>query len=361
MKKSLIALAVAGAFAAPAFAATENVDVYGKVHASISMFDDQQDVTTGGATAVNDVQISSNASRFGIKGAEDLGGGLSGIWQIESGVNLDEQTGTLASRNSFVGLKGGFGTVLLGNHDTPLKLVGRAVDLFGDTMADSRNVNGVGSDARAKNVLAYITPNMGGFGVAAAYSTDFNGTANATGDAKDNAVYNLSATYNNGPIFVGLGYGDGDGHENAGIGSQLRLAAGLTFGPAKIVAQFDTLDDDSHFQGQAGDFESFMVGAAFTFGNVVLKANYMEGTYDGDINAVDELGAAPQAGYDVEQFTIGADYNLSKRTTVYALYAAGTNITMGKGAGSSDQLAGSNLQVGDRDISVVSLGVVHSF
>jgi predicted porin len=318
------------------------------------MFDDQP-------VGTNDLQISSNASRFGIKGAEDLGGGLSGIWQIESGVNLDEQTGTLASRNSFVGLKGGFGTVLLGNHDTPLKLVGRAVDLFGDTMADSRNVNGVGSDTRAKNVLAYITPNMGGFGIAAAYSTDFNGATSNDGDAEDNAVYNLNATYNNGPIFVGLGYGDGDGHENAGLGAQIRAAAGLTFGPAKIVAQFDTLEDDSHVQGLPGDFQSFMVGAAFTFGNVVLKANYLEGEYDGDINAVNATTGLPQpqAARDVEQVAVGADYNLSKRTTVYALYVQGEGVTLGGGAGSSDRIGSCGTCGGD--VSAISLGVAHSF
>src|SRR5512139_3608005 len=114
MKKSLIALAVAGAFAAPAFAATENVDVYGKLHMSVSVFQDQQEDVAGTAKneGVSDLQISSNASRIGFKGAEDLGGGLSAIWQVESGVNLDEQTGNWASRNSFVGLKGGFGTVL---------------------------------------------------------------------------------------------------------------------------------------------------------------------------------------------------------------------------------------------------------
>jgi predicted porin len=365
MKKSLIALAVAGAFAAPAFAATENVDVYGKLHMSVSAFDDQP-------VGTNDVQISSNASRFGIKGAEDLGGGLSGIWQIESGVNLDEQSGTLASRNSFVGLKGGFGTVLLGNHDTPLKLVGRAVDLFGDTMADSRNVLGGGSDARAQNVLAYITPNMGGFSIAAAYTTDLNGrnattTRNAVidtttglpvvpaahvvtsstnanaGDDEDVAAYNLNATYNNGPIFVGLGYGDGDYHEVNGLGAHIRAAAGLTFGPAKIVAQYDTLEADV---GSA-DFSAFMVGGAFTFGNVVLKANYMEGEVDG----------VPAA--DSEQFAVGADYNLSKRTTVYGLYAAGENVVLGSGAGSSDRIGSCGTCGGD--VSVISLGVTHSF
>jgi predicted porin len=117
--KKILAIAIATAFAAPAaMAATSNVDIYGKLHLSVNWYDDNPNESA-------DLGISSNASRFGIKGAEDLGGGLSAIWQIESGVNLDEQTGTLANRNSFVGLKGGFGTVLLGNHDTPLKLVGR--------------------------------------------------------------------------------------------------------------------------------------------------------------------------------------------------------------------------------------------
>src|SRR5512139_2804236 len=217
MKKSLIALAVAGAFAAPAFAATENVDVYGKMHVSVSVFDNTADSIPGdpATRGTSDLQFSSNASRIGFKGAEDLGGGLNAIWQVESGVNLDEGSGSLASRNSFLGLKGGFGTVLLGNHDTPLKLVGRAVDLFGDTMADSRNVMGGGSDTRAKNVVAYITPDFSGFSVAAAYSTDpaNQGTQIKvgtpavqldTGDQDSNGAYNVSATYANGPIYAGL-------------------------------------------------------------------------------------------------------------------------------------------------------------
>lgn len=347
MKKSLIALAVAGAFAAPAFAATSNVDVYGKLHMSVSKFDDQPD----GIDGINDVQITSNPSRIGVKGAEDLGNGLSAIWQVESGVNLDEQSGTWASRNSFVGLAGGFGTVLLGNHDTPLKLVGRSVDLFGDTLADSRNVMGVGSDIRAKNVITYMTPNLGGLGLAVAYSTDIGNSGN-NGDANDMDVYNLNATYSNGPIYLGLGYGDGNGHEALGMGAHLRAAAGFTFGNAKLVAQYDKLDDDSDTVGtQPGDFDAWMVGGAYTIGNVVLKANYMEGEYDGD---------ALLAGYDVEQWTVGADYNLSKRTALYALYTSGTNVCLGCGAGSSDRIAGGAV-TGDADISALSLGVVHSF
>ncbi len=368
MKKSLIALAVAGAFAAPAFAATSNVDVYGKLHASVSVFDEPVDtVVLAGTDSVlgtaddvtqrgtNDLQISSNASRIGFKGSEDLGGGLNAIWQIESGVNIDEQSGTLASRNSFVGLNGGFGTVLLGNHDTPLKLVGRAVDLFGDTMADSRNVMGGGSDARAKNVLAYISPSFSGFSVAAAYTTDLAGegtkigaakTAGDTGDQADNGAYNLNATYTNGPIYVGVGYGDGDYHENKELGAHIRVAGGLTFGSAKVVAQYDSLEDDT----TAGmDYNAWMVGGSYTLGAIVLKANYMEGEVD-NCNVV---------GCQPNQFTIGADYNLSKRTSVYALYAAAEEgVVFGSGAGSSDKIVSGDA---GGDNAVVSVGVVHSF
>jgi predicted porin len=76
MKKSLIALAVAGAFAAPAaFAASANVDVYGIMNVAL------QDTDASGT----DLQVTDNFSRVGLKGSEDLGGGLKGVWQIESG------------------------------------------------------------------------------------------------------------------------------------------------------------------------------------------------------------------------------------------------------------------------------------
>jgi predicted porin len=373
MMKKILAAAIVSAFAAPAFAATANVDVYGKLHASVSMFDESVEAfDPDGAgplralRGTNDLQFSSNASRIGFKGAEDLGGGLKGIWQIEWGVNQDEHNGTWAGRNSFVGLAGGFGTVLLGNHDTPLKLVGRAVDLFGDTMADSRNVMGGGSDTRAKNVVVYMTPNMGGFGIAAAYSTDLDvaraavGTAvppitalavsGNNGDADNSGVYNVNATYKNGPLFLGLGYGDGDGHEKFGLGAHMRAAAGFDMGAFKLVGQYDKLDDDNSIAGAAavmpGDYDAWMVGAAYTMGSIVLKANYMEGEYD-------VVGSN-----DPEQWTVGVDYNLSKRTTAYALYASGENVTLGGGGGSSDRI-GSGVAGGD--ISAFSVGVTHSF
>ena len=326
--KKILAMAIATAFAAPAFAATSNVDVYGKLHVSVSMFDDQ-------AVGQNDLQFSSNASRFGIKGSEDLGGGLAAIWQFEQTLGLDESaaSGSLASRNSFLGLKGGFGTALVGRHDTPLKSVGRAVDLFGDTMADSRNVMSGNADARPNNVLAYMSPNFTGLNFAAAY---ISGNA---AENEDTDMYNLSATYTNGPLYLGLGFGDGDG---LGTDDKMwRLAAGYTMGNLKFVGQYDSTDSVSGL----ADSDAWMLGMGYKMGNIVLKANYMERDIDNTSN-------------DPQQWTLGADYNLSKRTAVYVLYANGEYITIGSGVGSSDQEASG---VAGGDVSVLSLGMTHTF
>jgi predicted porin len=334
--KKILAVAIATAFAAPAFAATSNVDIYGKVHLSVNWYDDNPNDTS-------DIGISSNASRIGFKGSEDLGGGLKGIWQIESGVNLDEQNGTLASRNSFVGLSGGFGTALLGNHDTPLKLVGRKVDLFGDTLGDSRNVMGGGSDARARNVAAYISPNFGGFSGAFAYTTDLAGGGNGT-DKEDQSAWNLNVEYGNGPIYVGFAYGDGDYHDENGYEEHWRLAGSFSFGDFKVVGQYDALGVES-----GDDYDAWMVGGAFKMGAMTFKANWMAGDSD---------------DFEPEQFNVGVDYAMSKRTTVYAMYVNGEDVVLGAGGGSSDRVGGGSgigLADGDGDIAALSVGVVHNF
>jgi predicted porin len=110
MQKKIIALAIAAAFSAPAFADTANVTVYGDVKMAVDS------VTVGDAnTATGSLgqsytanKISSNVTKFGIKGTEDLGDGLAAIWQIEQQVDIDNAGGTnsgfntLATRNSFM-------------------------------------------------------------------------------------------------------------------------------------------------------------------------------------------------------------------------------------------------------------------
>jgi predicted porin len=364
MKKSLIALAVAGVVSAPAFAATSNVDVYGVMN--VGVFSVNSDV----AGEDRSTSVSSQSSRIGFKGAEDLGGGLSAIWQIESTVFPDESGSTLATRNTFVGLKGGFGTVLIGRHDTPMKMLARKVDNFGDTYADSRNLLGTSADTgasmfdlRTNNTIAYISPNFSGLTVIGAYVADHGvtgtgGTNNcAVGlDCNDRDAYSLSAGYTNGPLMLGLGYERHNttalvgGVSNTEVDrSMWRLVGGYNFGNFKLGAQYERGSADEVLAD--ADRNAWGLFANYAMGNIVLKANYLT---VGDYKGMDDSGA--------KQYTLGADYVLSKRTTVYALYAKVKNdnnaeFDIGRAQGIGDT---TTTTVGD-DPSVFGVGMKHTF
>jgi len=353
MKKSLIALAIASAVSAPAFAATSNVDVYGVLNMSVNYVD--QDVSG----TQNSINVTSTASRIGFKGAEDLGGGLAAIWQIESGFNADEQSGTLASRNTYAGLKGGFGTVLMGNHDTPMKLLGRSVDNFADTLADSRNILGAVStgasafDLRTKNTVAYVSPNWSGFSMAAAYVSDWNASPAAGLDAQTTDAYSINAVYNNGPLMLGAAYeahnGLGSGVGGVGTNSDMwRIVAGFDVAGFKLAGLYEQIGGDV----DAYNRDAYGLFATYNMGAWAFKADYM---------AAGESDLA-RGNDGADQWTAGADYSLSKRTVVYGYYARTSNdqfggYGLGAGAGASDTTV-NNL---GSNPSTFSLGVKHSF
>ncbi|MGZ5071815.1 MAG: porin, partial [Usitatibacter sp.] len=131
MNKKLIALAVAGACVVPAaMAQTANpVTLYGRVYATFEA------VEASGGTAADVVRrnrVSDQASLLGVRGTEDLGGGLKAFFQLETSFKPDENNSVFAGRNSGVGLQGNWGSLLLGRWDTPYKVTTIAVDPFGD-------------------------------------------------------------------------------------------------------------------------------------------------------------------------------------------------------------------------------------
>ncbi|HKJ76635.1 MAG TPA: porin, partial [Gammaproteobacteria bacterium] len=186
----MIAIAIAGAMAAPLAAQAGEAAIYGKMHVSVDVFDndtvDTDAVTAGNQGEDSGTGLSSNSSRIGFKGSEDLGGGMSAVWQVENDVDLTGDAGGWAERNSFVGLAGGFGTVLIGNHDTPLKDI--RMDFFGDTIGDNRAITELDqkADLRTGNTIAYISPKMGGLEFIGAYVTD---TDKGTQDDNDDDAY----------------------------------------------------------------------------------------------------------------------------------------------------------------------------
>lgn len=320
MQKKLIALAVAGLVAAPAFAQS-NVTIYGRLdYGFMSRSGD-----SGGVPELNGkTEFGSGleaGSRIGFKGAEDLGNGLKAIFEIEYGIKVDEVAGTSASaaawtnRHSYVGLTGNFGTAVGGRLD------GVRYGIFGkyDAFANGGMGNFTQVTAqvdRADNAIAYISPSFAGFTVTAAYASHI-GTSNplglaateSAGNRGDGRLNTLMLSYDNGPISANL---DAERVYIQGSESEVRVytaGASYDFGVVKIAGLYDILKVDDAGGDEVADVRSWFVSAKAPIGNaVVLKATYGQ-TKDRE---TDDSKA--------KKWGLGVDYNLSKRTNVYADY-----------------------------------------
>ena len=211
LKKSLLALAVLGTVSGAASAQT-NVTFYGIVDAGI---DYDTSKNAGGAKwALQSGQQSS--SRFGIKGSEDLGGGLSTKFTLENGFQLDDgtlkypvnaTTPRLFGRQAWISLDGGFGSVKLGRQYSSMFLALGAIDPFGiSTAANAQNLFGYGVDAldpisRSDNTISYTTPTVAGFSALAGYKFGETPGAFNTGSSKF-----LGLTYANNHLLVMASY-----------------------------------------------------------------------------------------------------------------------------------------------------------
>jgi predicted porin len=352
MKKSLIALAVASAVSAPAFAATSNVDIYGQLTVSYDYLN--TDSKFAGADEKLH-RISSNASRIGFKGSEDLGGGLAAIWQIENQLNMDGGSFTTGLRNTFVGLKSdAMGTVLLGNYDSPYKTATAKLDIFADTAGDYNNIVGnvTGAfstpfDQRLSSTVQYMTPSFNGLSGALAYAAQ---NESGNGIFANPSTWAISGMYENGPLFGSLAY---EKHTNIGSGpsgsddaSGVKAGVGYKFGDLALGLIYERL---SQTGSTVNDRNAWYLNGAYNMGNIVLKAAYGQA---GDGDTVADTGA--------KSYTLGADYVLSKRSKMYAEYVktkndAGASYGFGAGQGST------YVPAAGEDPSVFSLGMRHSF
>src|SRR5688572_2315955 len=173
MNKKLTALAVAGACAAPvAMAQTANpVTLYGRVYVNFESVE-----AKGGAGLPRRNRVEDRVSLFGIRGTEDLGGGLKAFFQLETPFRPDDSAASaFATRNSAVGLQGGFGSFLLGRWDSPMKITQTAVDPFGDIgLGDitSAALRSGTFSQRLANTVQWWSPSWGGLSLRAAYTAN---------------------------------------------------------------------------------------------------------------------------------------------------------------------------------------------
>jgi len=312
MNKKLLTLAVAVAMAAPVAAMAE-ATMYGKVRQAVDYVSDDN---------TNDEwRVTDYASRIGVKGSEDLGGGLKAVYKMEWGVQISNgndgngnefQTATdqaLTNRNAYVGLAGDWGTFLAGRHDTPLKISTATLDYFSDQAGDyNLTANGGFQDRRADGTAAYISPNMAGFTLAAAIIPGENANADGMTDA-----YSLAAMYSNSGFFASGAYEAGNndidalgaGGPNSADLEQYRFGLGYDGGEWKVGFVYENMQLDFAAPGVKNwEQDRYMLNGAYNFGNNTIKAKYFD------------------ADNTVDGWAIGFDHNFSKRTQFQATYVA---------------------------------------
>jgi predicted porin len=309
MKKSLLALAALTAFAGAA-SAQSSVTLYGRVDLSVAK--------NPGSDTKN-IQNGSG-SRLGLRGSEDLGGGLSALFNIEHRFNADTGesqnfgVGATGTNNRFwggrslVGLKGGFGQVVFGREYTTSFLGTQLwADPWGwDTVAAQNAITGLGGIAKVRNDSS-ITYNVaaGGFsfGIQTAEATD-------TINKFQTKPLNFNVGYAGGPLRASFGY-EKTGREGAGNEKMWSIAASYDLGmvkPGFYYGKGTALNDADH--------KGMMFTATAPMGSGEFRASY------GNLKANDTTVA--------KIIALGYHYSMSKRTTLYVDFANNSELNDNK-------------------------------
>jgi predicted porin len=360
MKKTLIAMAVLAASGA----SMAQVTLYGVTGGQLQM---QETAATGSADVKADGFGNVGAiggSRFGLRGTEDLGGGLSANFALEAGVGVADGTVTsgvsnttntsvtsqLFNRQSWAGLSGGFGAVRLGRSTTPFFETVGLSDPFSTTGLSTIGLDGTQTPSgRASNSLFYTSPNFGGFTVNALYGKwDTSGATPA-----DTENTGLSVGYSAGPLAVSFAFGDLETvtATTAKTDGQA-LSATYDFGAAKLFAGWATTEAKSNTAiNTYTEDEEFNIGVTVPMGAVTLLASVGRNSRTYVVNGVETgsagVGSALTGTGDGNDWVLGAYYNLSKRTVAYVK----TGVT-----GKFDFDGGAS-----RDTTGSAIGIRHAF
>ena len=286
------------------------LEIYGRASFSIDQLDDGDKYSR--------MNLSSNASRLGFRGSKKIGE-LTGIWQIEQEVQInlgnskDDTNNRLASRDTFAGLRGGFGTLRMGKFDTPFKTAREPFNLFGDQLGDMRNLTRVGDakfDERLNNMLEYQSPVLSGFQAKLAYSFHSGTSAVTTNgvDQKEDAT-SLSLGYKAGNLDATLAYESyGSNVATTGKRDATRAAIAYKVTPElRVMGFYQTAESKTGSKDEGADVTGLGLEYMIT-PTVALKGQYMN-------------RKANAANSDASMYTVGAEYRYDKALRFYASYA----------------------------------------
>jgi predicted porin len=312
MQKKLLAVAVAGALGAPALALAQNatVNIYGRFYAEYSKVfqGNSNNAVPGGAPLVDVDFLQNPGSAIGFRGEEKLGGGMSAWFQCETTADWRGQsTEGWCTRNSALGLKGGFGNLFVGNWHTPWARVqsfpggnetgvfGTAQLLYGQSTTTNSGAASQGTfQRRQRNSITYDTPVFGGFQAMGMFTTlnTQTSTVNAATGSKPR-LWSVAAKYDNGPI--------------------------------NVFAAYETHKDVTGAAG-AGDDKGWSAGASYTFANrLKVGGLYTQQKFQSQV-----AGPLRLVEGKVNAYHLGIDWMISGPHGVRAAWTHAGNM---KGAG----------------------------
>lgn len=293
-----------------------------------------------------------SGSRLGVKGSEDLGGGLKVQFQLESGILAD--TGAQANstsffnRQSWVGLSSeSWGAVSAGRQTLPQYDILDAFDTFGTGVGSSASSDIVSTTSRANNSVKYRSPTLGGFSGTALVG--MGETTPSPTNSGDNAnVYALGGTYANGAFSAGLALNLFKRATNATVDSRYVLAtAAYDFGVAKVSGAVQKVRNLSGVE--SNDRTEAMVGVSVP----VTARNSVS-------LAMGQVSTAGDSSRNARQWTLGATHVVSKRTSFYGVLSH-----IGNGASTSYTTTAANglgpTTSAGQDASSLQVGVRHAF
>lgn len=363
MKKTLIAVAVAAALPAAAFAQT-NVTLSGIMKLGVA-----QTKYSGGPAGTNGsgTSLDDGSSRFIISGSEDLGNGMRGIFMVDTRFRPDTGTGTLASGNSFVGLAGSFGTIRLGRLDQYYvhgidSHGGRATPLQAASISLLSYVGGVGNSianaSRTPNLIRYDIPTFSGLSGGIGYSFSSVGPGaddGLVGSAADGRAWTVDLTWRGGPIAVGGAYWNAENDAGGGLSAKdleqtaYRLFGSYNFGMFTVGLTWD--NSEVEILGTKLERDAWSIPLTAKLGPGTLLFTYTEAD---DLDGVSNSGA--------RMYSLGYDYPLSKRTSIGASVAeikndANANYAMFTSA----PLGGHPTPAAGQDVRQFYIGLRHTF
>jgi predicted porin len=373
------------------------VEIYGRANLGIDYYS-AQGATNGFNDLAGRVRIFDGSSRVGFRGTEDLGSGLRAIFQIETGVNIDNgsntgqggqanaSSGFWASRDSFVGLDSNFGRVTFGrqsiywangvNAQFAANYINTEIPWTNGTNLGRISLQGA-AVARVSNTLQYTTPTFAGMNLTASYSPSAEAVqGSGLGVHTNGRVAGLTFRGTWGPIYVqgdwanvnlnetvnatgGLTQGKGDAYK---VGASWGYMPGARIGAIWVMTDVNNANglvngvaanDDVHQSGWTINWEH-------TFGNVQVMAQY---GWTGDMSGC-SLAGSNCANSSSDGFMVGARYFLSKRTWVYLTYNQVSNDSNQYADYTGGAITSANPTIPNllgADPKVFALGLFHAF